>query len=86
MNNALGLLNNIVKLAYNQKPKRPQKTGKTRRETEEIINKGVAQLQASLIAYECLQASVKIDSNHKHISERAVDFYNIKMKEILEGK
>jgi hypothetical protein len=73
-------------LAYNQKPKRPQKTGKTRREIEQIINHGTAQLQASLIAYECLQSAVKLDSHNEQIKDKATELYNIEISRITEGK
>lgn len=72
----------IIAMAYNQKPKRHKKTGKTRAETENMINQIVIDTQKKLIAYKCLRLAVLESKDSKAISDRAVELLTKELDKI----
>jgi hypothetical protein len=76
----------MVKLAYNMKPRGKVKTGKTAKETIQMISTLQIGIQKQLIAYECLQAAVLLSKDNKGISDNAVKFLDQKIKELANGK
>lgn len=78
-------IKNMAELAYNLKPKSPKKTGKTRAETMELIDKLVIEIQKKMIGYECLQAAVKLSKDNKGISKKAIELIDVQIQLLTSG-
>ncbi len=74
---------NMVELAYNLKCRTHKKTGKTHKETMELINKLVIEIEMKLIGYTCLQAAVKLSKDNKAISKKALELFDLE-RELIE--
>lgn len=72
----------MVKIALNVKPKNHKKSGKTRAEEIVLLVNLVGSIQSRLIAYDCLQAAVKLSKDNKAISAKAVELVEAKRREL----
>ncbi len=82
MDEDIKMVDSIVSLAYNLKPKKPVKIGKTRAETEKIIGDGVTSIQKRLIGYKCTRQATRESKDSKAIADRAAELIDIELKRI----
>jgi hypothetical protein len=86
MDDDIKVIENMVKIAVNMKPKNRVKTSNTRAENMDLLSRMVTETQKKLIGYKCLMAAVKESKENKKIADRAAYFIELELKKIAKDK